>query len=106
MAASLPENIAGAGETNDGIKVKGKYHRAIVAALTAALKNKKKYVSYLKNEEKVLIQRKIALDKRFDKNYGQPRLKETPVECDYPFSWENVQEFLSFCKNNEGFEVW
>ena len=24
----------------------------------------------------------------------------------YPFSWENVEDFLEFCKSNEGFEIW
>ena len=65
------------GSSNDGYAIKGKKHWNMILFVKSALENKEKYEKWIK-----------ASDSK-----------------DYPFSWENVEEFYGFLVNNDGFRI-
>lgn len=68
---------------NDGVLFDGEHHEHVITTLKYCIEHKdspeiKDFIDWMEDQ------------------YGS----------DYPFTWENAEDFLEFCENNEGFEVW
>ncbi len=93
------------GQYNAGLVIKGKKHKAIIRSL-------REYLANSENEKfEPLIEK--AIGEQIERTFNQvSRILEMEkngrkVTIDMS-SWgiKNVKNFLEFCENNEGFEIW
>lgn len=91
------------GQYNDGHVIKGKKHKAIIRSLKEFLANPEdeKYEPLI---EKVVGEQFKLTVKQIT---GMIDLSKHKVTIDIgALDIENVKNFLEFCENNEGFEIW
>lgn len=81
--AWLPEGMYYAGSYNDGYRVPNQSRVIMISAIKEALANK----------ESKRVKQILAMG---EAEFGK----------DYHFDWDNVQNFVNFLENNEGFEIW
>ena len=74
------------GHANDGVTYKKEYHKHVIDTIEWCLKEKDK-------------EHMNDFFDWIDEEYGDKA-------NDYPFTWENAEDFLKFLKANEGFEIW
>lgn len=104
LVSDLDEKTHFRGNFNDGLTITGIRHREMVKNLELALKSKKDFSSWLRENKKRYEKTNREFLLKF---HGKKASKMTEFnECPYPFSWENVESFLVFVKNNRGFRIW
>jgi hypothetical protein len=98
------------GHHNDGLEVSGVKHVSLVRNLEKAVCNRIEYEecaggtkSICGDREKVMV--KIMEHIRGIVSEQEDVNKVCPSKFEYQFDWDNVQEFLDFIKNNEGFRI-
>lgn len=113
----LSEEEKNAGCFNDGKKIVGKKAEKIAKALQkeidsgAALKYEKEYNHNLNSMEQVACPHCYATGVRNDAyvkgkcNGCDGTGKTDPFAKSYPFSVDNVKEFIEFCQDSGGFRI-
>jgi hypothetical protein len=91
------------GTLNEGHTISEEKAAMIAQRLEASLANKKSYEAFIQQSAAIRHQIAEAVMQTLKGNYDG---KIEPEETQYPFEWENVQEFAGFCKDSGGFQIW
>ncbi len=87
------------GQHNDDIIIDGELHSAVVRTLQQLLSSR------LKSEVKRALKQSPYLEWNGKKTPTVEMAIAHPSGWPYSFEWDNVVNFLQFCKNNEGFQI-
>jgi hypothetical protein len=99
------------GHHNDGLRVIGMKHGSLVKKLEDVVRNRDDYERLVCSGKNVCRDRKLVVAKITEVikelvSDGDKVNEVWPKESNYHFDWGNVERFLCFIKNNEGFEIW
>ena len=94
----LNEDDIEGGYLNMGYTITKEKSTMMSERLETALMEKDKYEGLIKQSEELYLE----MQNKIEEGFGQ----ELSDKCNYPFDWENVEEFYEFVKNSGGFQVY
>jgi len=106
ITPEISENDRNSGYYNSGLVISEKKHRALIENLKKALNDREKFNEWMSNSEARYANTGHWLDRIFGAIKGlDDEAKVRPKEARYHFDWSNVEDFLEFITNNNGFQI-
>ena len=106
ITPEISENERNSGHHNSGMVISDRKHQALIKNLKQALRNKGKFNEWIRHSEEYYQNIGHWSDNIFGVLNGlDNKAKVIPKGPRYYFDWSNVEEFLEFLTNNEGFQI-
>jgi len=106
ITPEISEEERNLGHHNDGLVIREGKHKALIEGLRQALVDREKFNDWIRNSKEGYTNIGHWSDNIFGILAGlDDSAKIRPTRPQYHFEWENVEEFLDFLTNNNGFQI-